>query len=150
MSDRRYGRDDLGKPAPADREISLTELVDGVVRRVVTAVVIAGGLVAIGAYAGGGGDVEAPRYQIAAADGRVYRVNTENGTIVGCVGNNCAVIQRGNNDLEDGPLPSVQIQIGPDTRQPALPAPPAQNGAAPAQPPAAAPAPAPAPAPATR
>ena len=150
MSDRRYGRDDLRKAEPGDREISLTELVDGVVRKVVTAIVLAGGLVAIGAYAGGGGDVEAPRYQVSAGpDGRFYRVNTDSGTVIACQGEQCAIVLQRGQDLEDSLPPSVQIQIGPNTR-PALP--PGQNSTAPAQnpAPAAAPAPAPAPAPATR
>lgn len=152
MSDRRYDREELHqRHDPREKEISLTELVDGVVRKVVTAIVIAGGLVALGAWAGGGGDVDVqgPRYQITAADGRLYRVNTRNGTIVACQGTQCQVVQRENEGLgdEDENQRGVRIQIGTDN-PPVAPAPAPGNAAAPPQLPAPAPAPAPTQAPA--
>ena len=87
MSDERGRR-------PRTDEQTVGELVEVVVRKLVTAIVIAGGLIALGLYSQ---DVEAPDYQIAAsADGRVYRVNTESGSIVGCEKQCCAILlQRG-------------------------------------------------------
>jgi hypothetical protein len=104
MSDERSGR---RGPEP-----SQAELVEMVLRKVVTAIVIAGGLIAFGLYSQ---DVEAPDYQVAAsADGRVYRVNTESGSIVACENNVCALIQSGSEDLAD----KLPVRA-----QPALPSP---------------------------
>ena len=134
------------EPEPEDRQAPpspLQELVEVTVRRVSTSLVLAGGLIALGLYAGGGGTrVEAPDYQIStSADGQtVYRINTDSGSIVACRDNQCWLMQRGSSDLDDEP---------PAPRPPAaLPAPapaatPAQIPApAPAQAPAAAPVPA--------
>ena len=143
MSDRRYRMDPEDRPAPAS---PLAELVDSTVRRVSTSLVIAGGLIALGLYAGGGGTrIEAPTYQIAtSSDGQtVYRINTDSGSIVACRSNQCWLMQRGSADLEDEP------PAQPPAAQPAAPSAPAQlpaPSAAPAQAPATAPAPAPAPA----
>jgi hypothetical protein len=135
MSDRRYRPEPEDRPPPAS---PLADMVDATVRRISTALVIAGGLIALGFYGGGGTRVDAPTYQIAASsDGQtVYRINSDTGSIVACRDNRCWVMQRGNDDLEDEP--------------PA--APPAAQLPAPATvpPPAQAPAQAPAPAPANR
>jgi len=135
MSDRRYERErereDTGTSSP------LHDLVDATVRRVSTSLVIAGGLIALGVYAGGNRTrVEAPNYQIAvSADGQTaYRVNTDSGSIVACRDNHCWLMQRGSSHLDDEP-PAPP----PAARLPA-PAP----AATPAQAPAQAPAPAPA------
>lgn len=147
MSDRRYGLDDerdeyrrLREPR-TPREPTVGELIDQSVRRVVTALVIAGGLIGFGAYAGGGTEIEAPRYQITSgADGRVYRINTDSGSIVACQNNQCWLMQRGSQDLDDEP--PQQAAPAPAQPQAQLPAP----SQAPAQAPAQTPAPAPEPA----
>ena len=129
MSDRRYRMDPEDRPAPAS---PLAELVDSTVRRVSTSLVIAGGLIALGLYAGGGGTrIEAPTYQIASSsDGQtVYRINTDSGSIVACRANQCWLMQRGSADLEDEPPPSPPAASQP---APQLPAPAAAP--APAQP----------------
>lgn len=131
MSDRWDEEDDLdgerdrlrGRGAERDREPTLGELIDSSVRKIVTAIFIAGGLIALGAWSGGsGGGDPSPDYQITAADGRVYRVGTERGRIIACEGTHCwEMLDRGD-DLKDGP-PAAQS--------------PGQNGAAvspPAQP----------------
>jgi pyruvate/2-oxoglutarate dehydrogenase complex dihydrolipoamide acyltransferase (E2) component len=143
MSDRRYEREPEERPSPS----SLHEMVDATVRRISTSMVLAGGLIAIGLYAGGGTSIEAPPYQITtSADGQtVYRLNTDSGSIVACRDNQCWLMQYGSRDLEDEPpAPSA-----PPARLPAPATTPAE-APAPAQAPAAAPAPAPAPAPANR
>ena len=109
---------------PRELEPTLGDIVDGAMRKLVTAIVIAGGLIAFGLYSQAG----PARYQMVAADGRVFRLNTGNGTVVGCENNHCAILLRHNQDFEDS--------------LPAPPPPPRQI----APPPAAAPAPAPTPA----
>jgi hypothetical protein len=122
-------------PSAEELEPSVGELVESAVRKLVTAIVIAGGLIAIGLYSQAG----PARYQVIAADGRVFRINTQSGTVIGCEGDRCAIVLRHGQELEDN--------LGP----PALPKQLAPPQAAPAPAPAAAPgiAPAPAPAPAT-
>jgi hypothetical protein len=141
MSDRRYGLDDdreslrRTREPREPREPTVGELIDQSVRRVVTAMVIAGGLIGFGVYAGSGGDIEAPDYQIASgADGRVYRLNTDSGSIVVCENNQCWLMQRGSQDLDDEPpqAPPRQAVPAPPQPQAQLPAPsptPAQTPA---------------------
>lgn len=104
------------------------DLVESAVRKLVTAIVIAGGLIALAVY----WQPASPRYQAVAADGRVYRINTRNGTIIGCQGERCAIVLQHGHHLEDNLEPPVA---------PKQLAPPA----APASTPAPTPAPAPAP-----
>ena len=144
MSDRRYERERIREDASTSSP--LHDLVDATVRRVSTSLVIAGGLIALGLYAGGGTRVESPRYQITTSpDGQtVYRLNTDNGSIVGCRSDQCWLMQRASQDLDDEPPAPAPA---PATQLPAPAQAPAQQ---PAQAPAAAPATAPAPAPANR
>lgn len=111
MSDERSGRRAPPEPTMAD-------LAEVAVRKLVTAIVIAGGLIALGLWSQ---NMEPATYQIAAgADGRIYRVNTDSGSIVACEEETCALIQRGSDDLADKL---------PERARPALPAPaPAQGG----------------------
>jgi hypothetical protein len=140
------GRSRGREPEP-EREPTVGELIDNSVRRLVTGLVIAGGLIALGTWSGGrGGGSAAPGYQITtSADGRtVYRVNTDSGSIVACRDNHCWLMQRGSHDLDDGPPaenvaapPAAQVApqqpaapIAPAPPTPQLPAP--QNNTAPA------------------
>ncbi len=147
----RRGRERERELEP-EREPTLGELIEGSVRKLVTGIIIAGGLIALGTYGAGRGGSSAPNYQITtSADGRtVYRLNTDSGSIVACLprsasDNHCWLMQRGNRNLEDEPLvensaaapaPAVQAQPAPPpavTAQPAAPQLPApQNTAAPA------------------
>jgi hypothetical protein len=122
-------------PSVRELEPSVGELVESAVRKIVTAIVIAGGLIAVGLYSQAG----PARYQVIAADGRVFRINTQSGTVIGCEGARCAIVLRHGQELEDslGPPPAPK-QIAPPTQ--AAPAP------APAPTPTVAPAPAPVPA----
>lgn len=146
MSDRWEDEDELdrdrlrGRGRERDREPTLGELIDSSVRKIVTAIVIAGGLIALGVWSGGRGD-PSPDYQITAGDGRIYRVSTESGRIVACQGTHCwEMLERGQ-DLEDGPPPAslpnqnataapAQPQVTTQPAQAQLPAP--QNTQAPA------------------
>jgi hypothetical protein len=133
--DRLRGREPLHEP-------TLAETIDGAVRKVVTSLVIAGGLIALGLYAsrgGGGSDLE---YQVVtSADGAmVYRINTDSGSIVACrtASNACWLLQRGSHDLEDEPPANVTVpQPAQVTQQPQ----PQPAQVAPAQPAAQLPAP---------
>jgi len=128
--------DDPRYRSSARREASgsdspLADAIDTSVRRIVTAIVIAGGLVGIGAYFSGG-DVEGPNYQLSTtSDGRIVRLNTDSGSIVVCQDGQCWVMQRGSRDLDDEPPTALPKQ---EEARPALPAPdPApENAAAPA------------------
>lgn len=121
-----------------ESEPTLGELIDSSVRKIVTAIVIAGGLIALGVWSSGGGD-PSPDFQITAEGGRVYRLSTERGRIIACEGTHCwEMLDRGDS-LEDGPpeppAPGQNAAAAPQavTSQPApaqLPAP--QNAQAPA------------------
>lgn len=106
-----------------ETEPSLGELVESAVRKMVTAIVIAGGLIAAGLYSQPG----PARYQAFAADGRVYRLNTKSGTIIGCQGERCAIVLQHGHELEDNLEPPAPKQVAPPPQaapRPAL-APPA-------------------------
>lgn len=151
MSDRWDDEEELererlrGRLREPEPEPTLGEVIEGSVRKLVTGLVIAGGLIGLGVYGGGrssgrsGSDLE---YQIAtSADGQmVYRINTDSGSIVACrpASNHCWLMQRGNRDLDDEP-PAENVAAPP----PAQIAPPQQAPAqvAPAQPAAQLPAP---------
>lgn len=138
MSDRRYRPDpeESASSAPSP----LQDMIDAAVRRISTSIVLAGGLIAVAVYVGGGTRVEAPDFQVTAADGRLYRVDTDSGRVIACQNGHCAQILHHGQDLDDE-LPELPVP-------PRLPAPATAPPAA--QAPAAAPTAAPAPAPANR
>jgi len=125
------GRDRLAEP-------TLGESIDAAVRKVVTALVIAGGLVALGLYSSRGGG-EAVEYQITStADGTIYRLDSDSGRIVACRQQHCWRLLYDRDEIEDAPPAAPAAQPAPAqpqavTQQPApaqLAAP--QNQAAPA------------------
>ena len=84
-----------------DAREPLGGLIERMTSRVVNSLVIAAGLIALGLYASGSGDVEAPDYQIvAASDGRVVRLNTETGSIVSCDAARCTLVLMRSDGLE--------------------------------------------------
>jgi hypothetical protein len=102
-------------------ESALAVLVNETVRKLVTAIVIAGGLIGLGAYMSSN-DVEAPRYQISTTpDGRIIRVNTDSGTVIVCEGNRCGIVVQRGQDLDDAPPPRAALPK--EEARPALPAP---------------------------
>lgn len=138
---RGRGRRESLRESEPEREPTIGELIEGSVRKLVTGLIIAGGLIGLGVYGSSrGGGSSAPDYQITtSADGRiVYRLDTDRGRIIACEGAHCwQVLQRGQ-ELDDEPPADTPKQNGAApapqavTAQPApaqLPAP--QNAAAP-------------------
>jgi hypothetical protein len=124
MSDSQRNR---SAPEPERRDAE-SELIEAALRKIITAIVIAGALIALAIWAR-----PSPHYQVAVGDGRIVRINTQSGTVIACEGETCAIVLQHGKHLERH-LPA-----------PALPAPaPAPAPAAAA--PQAAPAPALAPA----
>ena len=125
---------------PGSSRSELTEMVDMLGRRLGGAILVAGALIGIGLYTGGGDEHDGPKYQAFAADGMVFRTNTESGTIIACKGTQCGIVlQRGQDLAEDegaealfkspaAPAP----QLPAPAQQQALPA-PAQAAPAPVQ-----------------
>jgi hypothetical protein len=108
-------------------EFGMGELIDKASRRLTTAVLMAGGLIAISIYA----KPEGPHYSVAAADGRVIRVNSRNGAMVSCGNDGCITIRK--------PGAKVHVGFGDGRDKPAaLPSPaaptPQAAPSAPAQP----------------
>jgi hypothetical protein len=117
---------------------------DQLSRRLSGALMLAGGLIGLGLYAGSGGQ-EAPEYQIYAADGEVFRLNLDSGSIIACNALRCMQVLKPGADLAEGQRntlftvpPAQQLPAGqpsaPASQQvapaapdnPALPAPSAQ------------------------
>ena len=113
-----------------DEEPPFAEIVDTAIRRIVTSVVIAGAVIGLAIYS----RPSPPRYQVTAADGRVYRINSKSGTVVGCQGERCAIVLQRGQDLEDSLPEDVPKQVTPPVQ--ALPAPPPSTAPAPTQTPA--------------
>lgn len=149
MPDRWDDEEELGRgrgrraePEP-EPEPTLGELIEGSVRKLVTGMVIAGALIGLGVYgAGRGGGDPSVDFQIATTpDGKVYRLDSEEGRIIACQGQHCWRLPTDRDEREKGPpaqpasvAPPVQAtpaQVSPAQPAPApLPAP--QNMAAPA------------------
>jgi hypothetical protein len=102
-------------------EATVLAVINETVRKLVTAIVVAGGLIGVGAYFSGA-EVEAPRYQVTTTpDGRIVRVNTESGTVIVCEGERCGIVLQRGQDLDDDPPPRIAPPQG--EARPALPAP---------------------------
>ena len=110
-------------------------------RRIGGALVLAGALIGVGIY-WSGDTTEAAEYQGFAADGEVFRLNLDSGSIIACNAERCTQILRPGQDLEDNEGNTLfRVPPGPAAPAPQLSAPaprqPAQS--APAQPPEGAP-----------
>ena len=116
----REFRDGRFERETIEHEQSLAATLEIGIRRLVTSVFVAGGLIALAVYASSGGG-EAPRYQVTAADGRIVRVNTESGTVIACQERRCAVVLRRGQDLEDE-LPESRLPAPPQPQPKAAPA----------------------------
>jgi hypothetical protein len=124
----REGRDALHDTsrAEASEDQTVGALINESVRKLVTAIVIAGGLIGVGAYFSGD-EIEAPRYQVTTTpDGRIIRLNTDSGTVIVCEGERCGIVLQRGQDLDGDPPPRVAPPR--EEARPALPA-PAQNPA---------------------
>ncbi len=118
MSDSRADRSGTG-PQGREPEPSLRDLIEGAVRKIVTAVVLAGALIALAIYS----RPAPPRYVAAAADGRIVRIDTRTGTMIACDGERCFTIlrrgQRLDRDPEERLLPAPAPAPAPAAATPA-------------------------------
>lgn len=133
--DDAYG--DRTEPRESGR-FDVMDAVDMLGRRMGGAIVLAGILIGFGLYTGGGTEVvsEAPRYQAFAADGEVFRLNTDSGTLIACNSTRCTIVlQRGQDLSDDRGATLFKALPTPQLPAPAQPAPaPTGQGAAPALP----------------
>ena len=113
---------DVREPEP-----SIGELIESVSRKLVTAIVIAGGLIGLGAWSSRPSSGSA-HYQLVATEGRIYRLNTESGWVIGCEGTRCGIVLRSGRGLEDEvpPPPQAPRQLAPPAPAPAAVPAPAQ------------------------
>jgi hypothetical protein len=118
-------------PEPSRADLIRADMIDAVVRKLVTVMVIAAALIALAIYA----RPAPPRYQVAVGDGKIVRIDTRSGTVIACEDERCATVLRHGQHLEH----SLGHAVPPPAPAPQLPAP------APATTPARAPLPAPAP-----
>ncbi len=101
-------------------------------RRIGGALVLAGALIGVGIY-WSGDTIEAPDYQAFAADGEVFRLNLDSGSIIACNAERCTQILRPGQDLAENQRDTLfKTPPGPSAPAPQLPAPAAQQ-AQPAQ-----------------
>lgn len=75
----------------------MTDQADKPSRRLATAIVIAGALIALAIYSR-----PAPRYSAFAEDGRVYRIDSKTGSLVACQGTRCEYILKFGQRIEGG------------------------------------------------
>jgi len=110
-------------------ELTLADIVENAARKLVTAIVIAGGLIALAIYFRS--SPSSPRYQAAVGDGRIVRIDTRTGTVIACEGERCFRVLRRGQELDE--RPAVRALPAPAAR-PAQPAPaPPSNAAVPAR-----------------
>lgn len=119
------------EPRSGETRGQVAEMLDLLGRRLGGAIVLAGAFIAVGIYSSDGGGDEVQTYQAFAADGEVFRVNTDSGTIIACNATRCTrILERGQDLLDEG---GNTLFKGPvPTAQPALPAPAAAQQAQPA------------------
>jgi len=100
-------------------EASLTDLAESALRKIVTAIVLSGGIVALAIYA----RPAPPRYQAIVGDGRIVRIDTRTGTVIACEENRCMQIVRRGQHLERSltHAPATKQEIQP-REAPAAPA----------------------------
>lgn len=110
-------------------EQTVGDVVENAVRKIVTAIVVAGGFVALAIYF----QAPPPRYQAAVGDGRVVRIDTKSGTVIACDAQGCAIVLRRGQRLESrSNLDRLPSQGNQNLQAPALPAPATKAPAAPA------------------
>ena len=121
-----------GADHPRPPRGDMMDAVDQFSRRLSGALVIAGGLIGLGIYSASGSD-DALKYQAFAADGEVFRVNTQSGTIIACNATRCmTVLERGQDLAESQSSTLFKAPSGPAQPAPQLPAPAPQQTTPPA------------------
>jgi hypothetical protein len=116
MSDERFRSDE-------HREPTLVEVVDLGVRRVSTAIIVAGVAIAVGIYAS---STSPPRFQAVSTPEGIVRIDTRKGSIIACKDGECMLVVKSGQHLQSRPkakaLPSPAAPAA--AAQPkALPAP---------------------------
>ena len=90
-----------GRSGTRDRgPVDMLGALDMLGRRIGGALVLGGALIGIGLY-WGGDTTEAPDYQAFAADGEVFRLNLDSGSIIACNAERCTQILRPGQDLAE-------------------------------------------------
>ena len=112
--------------ADDEDEPTILEMLDKASRRVTAALLMGSALIAIAVYA----QSRPPRYAVAAADGRVVRVDMRTGAMISCGAEGCLSVHR----------PGGHIELKASLPKPAAPAPAALPAPQPAPQPAAQPA----------
>ena len=91
-------------------ETSLADLADNALRKIVTAIVLSGGIVALAIYS----RPAPPRYQAIVGDGQIVRIDTRTGTVIACEENRCMqIVRRGQHlvrSLPHAPAPKQDAQ----------------------------------------
>lgn len=121
------------RPGTRDRApVDMLGALDMLGRRIGGALVLGGALIGIGLYWGGDSGDQAQRYQAFAADGEVFRVNTDSGTIIACNSTRCTKILESGQELADE-QGNTLFRVPPAPSAPAaqLPAPAASQRTAP-------------------
>lgn len=108
------------RPEPAD---SLGDVAEKGIRRIVTAIVIAGSIVGLAIYSRPG----PPRYQAFAGDGQIVRIDTRSGTVIACEENQCWTVVRRGQRLKRNPAPAALPK--PAAQPPQVPAAPSPEAA---------------------
>ncbi len=115
VSDERSGYEE-------QREPTLVEVVDLGVRRVSTAIIVAGVAIAVGIYAS---STSPPRFQAVSSPEGIVRIDTRKGSIIACKEGQCMLVVKSGQHLLTRPKATA-------LPAPAAPAAPAQPKALPA------------------
>lgn len=118
MTDSRPGFTEAG-PAGPGAEDSLGEVADRGIRRIVTALIIAGSIVGLAIYSRPG----PPRYQAFANEGQIVRIDTRSGTVLACEQNQCWTVVRRGQRLKRNPAPAALPKPATPPQAPAAPTP---------------------------
>jgi len=97
-----------------ETEPSFGDIAESISRKIVSAIVIAAAIIGLAIYA----RPAPPRYQAVAADGRLVRIDTRNGTMIACgPAGECVLVLRHGQHIERAPnrkaLPKQEAQPNP-------------------------------------
>lgn len=118
MTDRRPGPP-TEEPDGPEAEASLGDVAERGIRRIVTAIVIAGSIVGLAIYSRPG----PPRYQAFAAEGQIVRIDSRSGTVLACGQGQCWTVVRRGQRLKRNPSPALPKPAAQAPRAPAVAAP---------------------------
>lgn len=108
-----------GEPTAENGRLDVMDAVDMLGRRIGGAIVLAGILIGFGLYAGSGDGDEAGEYQMVAADGEVFRLNTDSGTVIACNASRCTRVLVSGQELADDDGKTALFQSPPGAQAPA-------------------------------